>query len=429
MKAKVVVQDVETIRESLLKVFDPFDGLDALGLQQHSKIFIKYNGIHHGKEMYTDPVVLGELVKICKEYTDEPVYVIENSTQSNFSRMVAELTGIAKTVKKNGGRNVYLDEQPAVIVHLGEDQRPTKFPRILYRELIQNKGSNFLLNVPKLKTHLMSTVTLGLKCFMGLLYDNDKQTNHNFRLHQKLVDTVKFIQPDFTLIEGINATRYGHFPPQSLLSECIVPMNVFIGSNDVVACDVVGAKILGYTIDEVKHIALAAEQGLGVGNIADIEIIGDISRFTEKLPFHPPREVAPDITFIVGKEQACVEGCYGNTCLALVYLREDYQGRGGFSALVGRGISEEDLDDLPGDILLVGSCTIEENLDRIKQRYSDRKIFTVNACNDLAQLTRYLTRLMKVKAIQMVPANPLKSLWIILKARLHGLNANIPPLF
>ena len=73
--------------------------------------------------------------------------------------------------------------------------------------------------------------------------------------------------------------------------------------------------------------------------------------------------------------------------------------------------------------------TIEENLDRIKHRYSDRKIFTVNACNDLAQLTGYLTRLMKVKAIQMVPANPLKSLWIILKARVHGLNANIPPLF
>ncbi|MFX1537060.1 MAG: DUF362 domain-containing protein, partial [Promethearchaeota archaeon] len=239
MKAKVVVQDVETIRESLLKVFDPFGGLDAVGVQRRSKVFIKYNGIHHGKEMYTDPVVLGELVKICKEYTDESVYVIENSTQSNFSRMVAEVTGIAKIVKKNGGRNVYLDEQPAVTVHLGEDQRPTKFPRILYRELIQNKGSNFLLNVPKLKTHLMTTVTLGLKCFMGLLYDDDKQTNHNHRLHQKLIDTVKFIQPDFTLIEGINATRYGHFPPQSLLSECIVPMNVFIGSDDVVACDVV----------------------------------------------------------------------------------------------------------------------------------------------------------------------------------------------
>lgn len=428
MKARVVVEDVSDIRGSLFRVFDAFGGVEEF-IKSDSKVFIKYNGVHFGKEMYTDPRVIGEIVSIARSITRDKVYVMENSTQSNFTRMVAEVSGIAKVVKQNGGRNLYLDEQRHVMVEFGDERIPTKFPKILYDNLIREKGNNVLINIPKLKTHWMTTVTLGIKCFQGILYDSDKMVNHNYKLHQKLVDNVKFLRPDFTIIEGINALKFGHFPPQKLLPECVVPMNILVASDDVVACDVVGAKILGYDIDEVEHIRLAAEQGLGVGNLKDIEIIGDISRFKERFPITLCRECPSDIRLIKGKEMACVEGCYGNTMLALLYLWYDFDGAGGFNVIVGKGVEENELDDLlPGDILIVGPCTVEENLDRVRKKYPDRKIYTINECNDIAKITTYLGKLMKIKTLKMIPLSPLKALGIVIQAKLHGLDANIPPI-
>ncbi len=120
------------------------------------------------------------------------------------------------------------------MMEIGDKRIPTRFPKILYDNLIRRKGSNVLINIPKPKTHWETTVTLGIKCFQGLPYDCDNLVNHNYKLRQKLVDTVKFIRPDFTIIEGITA-KFGHFPPEILLSECMVPSNIFIASNDVVA--------------------------------------------------------------------------------------------------------------------------------------------------------------------------------------------------
>jgi uncharacterized protein (DUF362 family) len=426
VKARVVVFDVSDIRESLLGVFDAFGGVEEF-VKPDSKVFIKYNGVHFGKEMYTDPRVIGEMVSIARGITKNEVYAMENSTQGNFTRMVAEVSGIARVVEKSGGRNLYLDEQKPVMVEMGEERRPTKFPKILYDDLILGKGSNVLINIPKLKTHWETTVTLGVKCFQGLLYDSDKLVNHNYKLHQKLVDNVKFIRPDFTVIEGINALKFGHFPPQTLLPECLVPMNVFIGSNDVVACDTVGAKILGYDVDEVKHIKLAAEQGLGVGVLEDIEIIGDISRFKEHFPCAPCRGCPSDIRFVTGKEMACVEGCYGNTLLAVLYLWYDFKGAGGFNIIAGKGVSKSDLDKLlPGDILIVGPCTVEENFERVKKMYPDRKIYTISECNDIAKITANLCALMKIDVLSIIPIDMAKALEIIQEAMKNGLDANLP---
>ncbi|MGQ9721224.1 MAG: DUF362 domain-containing protein [Candidatus Jordarchaeum sp.] len=426
MKARVVVEDIADIRESLIRVFDAFGGVEEF-VKPDSKVFIKYNGVHFGKEMYTDPQVLGEMVSIAKEFTRDQVYVMENSTQSNFTRLVAEVSGIAKVTEQNGGQNLYLDEQKPVMVEMGKERIPTKFPKILYDNLIVKKGNNVLINIPKLKTHLMTTVTLGIKCFQGLLYDSDKLVNHNYKLHQKLVDNVKFIQPDFTIVEGINAIKFGHFPPQTLLPECVVPMNIFIASDDLVACDTVGAKILGYDVDEVEHIKLAAEQGLGVGDLKNIEIIGDISRFKERLPFTPCRDCPSDIRFIRGKELSCVEGCYGNTLLALLYLRYDYNGAGGFNIIAGKGVEDIELENLlPGDILIVGPCTIEENLSRVSKKYPNRKIYTINECNDIAKITKYLSVMMKIDPFSIVPLDLNKAIEILQEATQKGLDANLP---
>jgi len=105
------------------------------------------------------------------------------------------------------------------------------------------------------------------------------------------------------------------------------------------------------------------------------------------------------------------------------------EGRGrGWMLVCGSGFEEDDLDELPGDILIVVPCACEEVGNLLAQRYPDRRIYRVEAHNDLMTNTRYQARLMGVTPVMMVPLNPLVSAFTLLQAKLRGLTARVPPL-
>ena len=83
---------------------------------------------------------------------------------------------------------------------------------------------------------------------------------------------------------------------------------------------------------------------------------------------------------------------------------------------------------MPGDILVIGACAINDRGADLRQRYPDRRIIEVEASNDVRGITAGMATLMKVKPLDMVPLGPIRSLWITLQAKLHGLNSRMPPL-
>ncbi|MCK4452336.1 MAG: DUF362 domain-containing protein, partial [Anaerolineae bacterium] len=291
-------------------------------------------------------------------------------------------------------------------------------------------GRSVYLSLPKLKTHSMATVTLGVKNQQAFPVDADRMKQHSHAtLHRRLAALYDLTRPDFCIIEGLTATAHGHFPITALLDEYLVPMNVLIGGPDTLAVDVVGARVLGYSLEEVEHLRLCAEWGLGEGNLARIDVRGvELSRFTERLPHTILRRFHPDVRWVVGRTKACVEGCRGNSEATHEMLYNDYDGQGGWTLVCGSGFEEADLDDLPGDILIVGPCACEEVGDILRQRYPDRRIYRVPEHNDLMTNTRYQARLMGVTPVMMVPLNPLVSAFTLLQAKLHGLTARVPPL-
>src|SRR4030042_4612096 len=109
-------------------------------------------------------------------------------------------------------------------------------------------------------------------------------------------------------------------------------------------------------------------------------------------------------------------------------LSNDYPSQGGFTVIFGKGFEETDLEGLPGDLLVVGACAINDRGAALRRRYPDRRIIEVDARNDLRGITAGLTTLMKVRPVDMVPLNPLRAFWTVLQARLHGLNSRQPPL-
>jgi uncharacterized protein (DUF362 family) len=425
----VVISEVDnSVEAGLERVFAAFGGIESLIPRNGGTICIKPNGVHFSPHSYTHPDVLAALLAYLRDHGYRRLAVMESSTGGNFTRLVFRINGYARICRRYGVKQVYLDEGPTVEVDLCDDSR-IRISRYLYDNII-NRGENFYLNLPKLKTHSMAQLTLGVKNQQAFPIDADRMHHHNHEtLHRRLAALFALTQPDFCIVEGLFSTAHGHIPTQAFLDECLVPMNILIGGKDTLAVDAVGARVLGYSIDEVEHLRLCAKWGLGEADLAKINIQGvPLQTFTKRLPHTLLGRLHPDVRWVNGRIRACQEGCRGNSENLQEMLTHDQHGRGGWTLVCGSGFNDEGLDELPGDILVVGRCACEEVGAKLRQDYAGRDVYLVPERNDLMSNTRYQTRMMGIKPLQMVPLNPLSVVWNLLLAKLHGLNARIPPL-
>jgi uncharacterized protein (DUF362 family) len=432
MPIVVIADTTQGLKPALEAIFAPHGGIEGVIPQKFKKdggtVYIKPNGIHFTPHTHTDPAVLEALLAYLRDHGYTRLAVMESCTGGNFTRLVFKVTGYVDICRRYGAEPVYLDEGPTVKVDL-RDGTSIRIPRRLHDEIV-NRGDNFYLSLPKLKTHSMTKVTLGVKNQQAFPIDADRMEHHTHEtLHRRVAALYALTKPDFCIIEGLTATAHGHFPCTALLEECLVPMNILIGGKDTLAVDVVGMRVLGYSLEEVEHLRLCAEWGLGEGDLARIDVRGvPLSRFTERLPHTLLRRFHPDVRWVIGRTKACMEGCRGNSECIQEMFYNDYHGKGGWTLVCGSGFEEGDLNDLPGDILVVGPCACEEVGDTLRKRYPDRRIYLVPEHNDLMTNTRYQARLMGVTPVTMVPLNPLISALTLLRAKLRGLTARVPPL-
>jgi len=431
MRPTVTIADTTNgLPAALEAIFAPYGGV-ANVIPSGSRVYIKPNGVHFSPGTYTDPAVVDALLGWLGDHGYRRPALMENCTHGAATRLVFAVIGYADIARRHGAEVVYLDEGGTAPYTLEGEEAPIRISRRLYETFIDpaRRPGNFYLSLPKLKTHSMTTVTLGVKNQQAFPIHEDRMHFHNHdTLHLRLARLYRMVQPDFCVIEGVTAVFHGNAPPRTLLDECSAQLNILIGGQDTVAVDTVGARVMGYTVEEVEHLRLTAEWGLGEGRLEQIELVGDLSPFQTRYPYTLLRRFHPDVRIVEGRERACVEGCKGNSEAVLEILTNDYSGQGGFTIVFGKGFEDADLENLPGDILVVGQCAVSERGAELRRRYRGRRIIEVGAHNDLRGIIAGLNTLMKVKTLDMIPLNPLRSSWLLLQARLHGLNSRLPPM-
>jgi len=107
---------------------------------------------------------------------------------------------------------------------------------------------------------------------------------------------------------------------------------------------------------------------------------------------------------------------------------EVFGGEGGFTIVMGKGLDPVEIDAIEGRVFIAGPCAYDEVGARLITKLGKKNVLFSRECNDLAGTTGSLNKLMKVNAIKMVPISPLKSVSLLLKARMHRTTARIPPL-
>jgi len=386
-------------RSALKSIFDAFSGIKNIVKSPQGKIYIKPNITSSVFYAYTNPDVVAALIKLLRDEGCKRIFVIENCTQADFSRNAFIASGMLDAVESAGGECIFLDEvkQIPITVDTGAKQYELEFPELIVNDLIIDKDNHTYINMPKLKTHDMTKVTLGVKNQHGLISDASKQVEHHYGLHAKLASMLKIIQPDFTIIDGEYAIGEGPLAPKRN-REMIKVYDILVGGDDVVAVDTVGAKILGYDRNEIEHLTIAVDMGLGCGNLDEIEIIGDIRQFNVKVPYAKER-IYPhelNVKIVPGKEMACREGCLGQVESMLDLFLFDAKGQGNFSVVAGKGFSKSALHKLPEPIVVVGDCAIEEVGNYLQSNHQDVRM--VKGCSDITAISITLLDISKPDA-------------------------------
>jgi uncharacterized protein (DUF362 family) len=137
-------------------------------------------------------------------------------------------------------------------------------------------GKN-IVHLPTVKCHIYTTTTGAMKNAFGGLLATKRHYTHSW-IHKTLVDLLA-IQKEihsgvFAIMDGTTA---GNGPgPRTMIP---VVKDYMLASSDQVAIDAVAAKMMGFDPLSLEYIKVAHDDGLGVGDPRDIEIVGDdISR-------------------------------------------------------------------------------------------------------------------------------------------------------
>ncbi len=430
----------EELRTTIFELFDKAGG-EAL-LKSSKEVFIKPNGIDGQPYCYTRPEAIEAAIEYWKLHGAKKIWLFENSTQSNATRLVFAVTGYDKICKRTGAIPVYLDEDRQVEYRFAgkssieedpDGYQKTSFdmPKFVVDNLIVNRDKNLYISMPKLKTHSMAGVTLGVKNQWAFPNQASRGYDHNYNLSSKLADVLSYVRPDFTILEGVEGTIYGHYPVTALADTAVLPLRVLVAGKNVVATDMVGAKIYGLDLKDVDHLRIAVEKGYseGVKSLEDIDIQGDISMYTTKYPTDLYDCYPNDVTIIKGKIRCCKQGCQNNPLTLLQILYNDHHGKGGWTMVMGQGHDEKEIDAIQGKVLIVGDCAIKEVGDRLIRRLGRKNVYLSPKCNSLASSAAAMFHLMKVNPMVFVPINPVKALRCLLLARLHGSTALVPSTF
>jgi uncharacterized protein (DUF362 family) len=414
-------------------------------LKKSGKIYIKVNGIDFQKHTYTSPKVLEAVIKYLKSIQAE-IFVMENSTQANLTRVVFTITGYKEICEKLGVQIIYLDEEDTKTYEFSGkpsvEEDPNGYKLKTFRlpltiaEIMENRDNVTYINIPKLKTHSMAGVTLGIKNQWGFPQHADRGKDHNYNLHSKLIDLYEMIKPDITIIDGIEGTIHGHYPPTAWEDRLVRQFNILIGGRDTLAVDIVGARIFGLSIDDVPHLKIAYERGLGEGDLKKIMVLGkNLEDYKEKFEWDLLQEFPEDVKIVKGKDLLCREGCQNNPLSVLQVFANDYKDifQGGWFLVMGKGHDENLIDQLKSEGytkgLIAGYCAIDEIGKEIRKEFGRRNVFFSGDCNNLADTVTAILKLSGLSALDIVPLSVDKLMEIIQEAQRHGTKALITTAF
>lgn len=274
-KSVVAIVRYEKPFESVRKAVELSRGLDHLPAR--ARVFIKPNIVFWTRKVafpkwgvITSSRVVEDMVVLLKERGIDDITIGEGIVvrlkDKETPAHAFESLGYNVLKKRYGVKPINIFEREFKEVDLGDGDNLKFNADIL--------NSDFVVDIPVLKTHAQAVVTLGIKNLKGMIDIESRKRCHNPDPDRdlnywigKLADP---FPPIFTILDGIYTNARG-----PSFDGRIRRSNILVASADILSVDMVGAKVLGHDPSSVPHLVHAARHRNRPHDLSDVEVVGE----------------------------------------------------------------------------------------------------------------------------------------------------------
>ena len=244
----------QRLRASLETLLEPLGGIGAF-VKKGDRVLLKPNlltGARPGKECITRPELVYGVAQLVRDagglpfFGDSPAF------------------GSARGVAMANGYLPLLEELNIPVVEFHGQRYETVSQSFNHLRLCREAmEADVVINLPKLKSHVQLTVTMGVKNLFGCVPGKMKAWWHmeagkdEARFGEMLVETARAINPDLTILDGIIGHE-GNGPSGGEPRQ----LNVLAASSDVFALDRAILDVINVDPNLVPTIVAAQRLGL-----------------------------------------------------------------------------------------------------------------------------------------------------------------------
>jgi uncharacterized protein (DUF362 family) len=234
---------------------EAFGGMKAF-VKKGQKVVVKPNigwDVSPERAGNTNPKLVSRIISHCLNAGAKEVYVVDH-TCDEWTRCYKN-SGIEKAVKDAGGKIAPGGSESYynyVAIPKGKSLKKTK-----EHELILN--ADVFINVPILKSHSGTSLTIAMKNLMGNVWD--RRYWHGTDLHQCIADFASYRKPDLNIVDAYAVMKSNG--PRGVSVEVVVMVKAQLMSTDIVAVDAAAAKLFGMKPEDVDYIQIASDMKVG----------------------------------------------------------------------------------------------------------------------------------------------------------------------
>ncbi len=275
---------VQSIQDSLLRGLQLFR-LDVKG----TTVVLKPNLVDYipGNAINTHPILVVAAAECFRELGAKQVMVAEGPGHQRDTQLVLSESGYESLLRENRIRFIDLNRDELTSVNLSAEYSGLNrlwLPRAIL-------CADFLVSMPKVKTHHWSGVTLSMKNMFGVVpgekYGWPKNVLHWHGIQESILDLCATVPIHFVIADAIMCME-GNGP----LNGSPRQLGCVVLADDPVAADATCVRVMGLEPDRVPHIHEAARF---IGNSSPnlIEQRGEALQ-----PVHVPFTVVPEFEFL-----------------------------------------------------------------------------------------------------------------------------------
>jgi len=237
MSVSIVRSNHQTVNEAVAEALKSIEYVPTKG-----RILIKPNVVGPmsvDSQVVTDIAVVDALVAYFRGFTDD-ICVAESSSVGYDTMESFRASGYMEWAEQNGVRLVDLRKEETREV-------PWKFGTIKIPRIVLE--SEFV-NVPKMKTHNQTGITICMKNLKGVIRDEDKMMFHRKGLHDYIRALSQAAQPELNVVDAMNAME-GEGPGRSGSKK---EMELILAGHDPAEVDRVCLEIMGFDLSDAIHV-------------------------------------------------------------------------------------------------------------------------------------------------------------------------------